>query len=151
MSTDGALVLADLARHQQCFDLTVDGLGERLAEAFAVGVFAYMDAETDPENNAWIPLSERYAEWKSAHFPGLPMSHLYGLMKTPEQIKGTLDIRPDGMAQSYGTDEKARQEAVWFQEGNERQPARRFYDFNEQAEHLIADVLDERFDAVIGT
>jgi hypothetical protein len=150
MSAEGAVILADLAKHAVCFDLTLDGLGERLAEALAVGVFAYMDAETDPDNNAWIPLSERYERWKSAHFPGLPMSHLYGLMKQPDQLKGTLNIKPDGMTQTYGTDEDAQNEAVWFQEGNDRQPARRFYDFNEQAEHLIADVLDDRFDQYIG-
>ena len=150
MSADGAVILADLAMHRVCFDLTLDGLGEHLAEALAVGVWAFMDVETDPQNNAWLPLSERYAEWKSQHFPGQLMSHLYGIMKTPDELKGTLDIRPDGMNQTYGTDEQAQQEAVWFQEGREpNQPERHFYDFNEQAEVLIADVLDVRFNTCV--
>lgn len=146
MSAQLAPILEDLDRHRRCFDLTADGFGEALAETAAAAVFEYMDQETDPDNRAWAPLAEWYAERKAEHFPGRIKAELYLLMKTPDQLKGTLEIEADRMVQTYGTDEEARQEANWFQEGSDVQPPRRFYAFNDLALVTLGGACDRRFD-----
>ena len=151
MSPDAQRIVDDLERMKLFLRMDVDRLGEQLAEANAAAILQYMIAETDPDGNRWDPLSDRYAEWKAEHFPGQLMSHLYGVMRTSEEVYGTVVVQEYSTHQKYGVTEEAEQEAVWFQEGNDNQPARRFYDINELGGRLIADVLDGRFDEYVGT
>lgn len=128
-----AAVIADFGRIARVFDFTANGLGEEAAERNAAAIFEYMDAQTGPDNNPWQPLSDAYAKWKSGQFPGQPMSDLHHNMKDPSQLKGVVDVTADGVKQTYGLDDQARTEAVWFSEGNSRQPPRPFYQFNDLA------------------
>ena len=150
MLSDGDWILADLYRHTTCFDLTEDTLGTRCATGFALGVEAMMDTERDPTGSSWAPLSERYAEWKAARFFGQLMAHLYGVMKTEEQLLGKVEVEQYLVTQTFGTSEQAQQEAAWFSEGNANQPPRPFYDWNEFSEYLVTEILDQRFDDIFG-
>jgi hypothetical protein len=148
MSAQGAALVAELDALKSVFDFTQHDLANQLAEAAAVGVFEAMEAQTGPDG-AWDELSEAYAEWKSRHFPGEKMSELHLKMKDPEQLKGVVTATPDRIEQTYGTDDEARQEAVWFQEGGGNQPPRPFYAFNGLVERTYAEVLDRRWDAAL--
>ena len=150
MSAQCDRIVAELERMKRTFDFTYENLGQSLAEANAAGIFEMMEAETGPDAS-WPELSERYAEWKEAHFPGQPMAELYGIMKDPMQLLGEVAITPDQLTQTYGTSEEAKQEAVWFQEGNDRQPPRPFYSLNGLSNRNIAQVLDARFDLFVPT
>jgi phage gpG-like protein len=106
-----------------------------------------MDSELDWDGSPWPPLSEGYAAWKSEHYPGKLMAELDMIMKTPEQMIGTISITGVAMHQLYGTTEEAQQHSVWFQEGDQagRQPPRPFYALNPQAIADLDDVLDHWF------
>jgi hypothetical protein len=150
MSVQGAAIAADFERFKTLFDFTRNDLGKEVAELIAAGIFEYMDAQVDPSNIPWVPLSDKYAEWKAKRFPGEKMSELYLRMKAPDQLKGEVEITTHRVAQTYGLDDEARQEAVWFQEGNDRQPGRRFYEFNDLVLNELAALFDRHFDSVIG-
>lgn len=148
MSPRCAALVAELRRLERVFDFTHEGLGEQAAEANAVGIFEYMEAQTGPDNNPWVELSEDYARRKARVAPGARMAELNLLMKAPDQLKGTLDVSPDRLVQTYGTNDRARDEAAWFQEGDEtrNRPPRPFYDFNDLVLVLLAALFDERFE-----
>ena len=142
-------IIAELERMKHTFDFAFEDLGQHIAEANAAGIMAFMDAELDPGGSPWPELSERYAAWKERYYPGYPMARLYGVMKTDEQLIGSLFVSSTLLRQQYGTTEEAQQEAAWFSEGNDRQPPRPFYEFNDLSCARIADVLDARFDEFV--
>lgn len=149
MSRQAEQILADLARHKTCFDFHDGRLGEDVAEACALGIYVYMDYQVDSSGTPWQPLSKKYREWKEKKAPGMLMAELEGTMKTMDQLIGQLEYFPEGMAQTYGTDAPAQDEAEWFQEGNDKQPKREFYDFNDLAVQKIDEVLDARFASIV--
>lgn len=151
MSAQLTAILDDLERHKHAFDFNDNGLADAVAEATSVGIFEYLDREIDVNNSPFIALSEGYEAWKSRHFPGKPIGELYGLMKSPDQLKGTLEIQQYAMSQTYGTTEEARLLAEWFQEGYapQNRPPRPFYGLNDLVLVLLDTVFENRFaDAV---
>lgn len=146
-----AELLDDIDRMRHCFDFTDGRLAEDVAEATAVGIFEFMDAEVGPDGSPWIALSEAYAKWKAKHYPGRKMAELDLLMKDPAQLKGTLAVSRDQLVQTYGTVEEARLHAEWFQEGHtgQNRPPRPFYEFNDAAIQYLESVFDARFAAAI--
>ena len=152
MSAQMAPILADFARIRTLFDFTRDRLAEDVAETIAAGIWEFMEAQVGPDNRPWIELSEKYAEWKGRKFPGRPISELYRHMKDPDQLKGELDVSPHRLEQTYGLDDRAKDEACWFQEGDPSQnrPPRRFYEFNDLVLVHLATLFDRHFDETIG-
>ena len=149
MSAQATRILNDLENHKRCWDFSVDRLAEDTAETAALGMFIQMDYQVDPDNNAWQRLNEKYEAWKRKNVPGAKISELEGHMKAVEQLKGYVDVLPDGMEQNYGIDPQASDEAVWFQEGNDRQPPREFYALSDIAiQHLDA-LFDVRFASIV--
>ncbi len=142
-------LIGELQRFCDAFDFTTPGLADEIAEAAAAGIAVNMDAEQDPDGNAWPALSPAYEAWKSAHFPGQEMAVLRGAMKTAQQLKGEVVATPGEIKQTYGVDPQARQEATQFQEGDANQPPRPFYAFSNVAVMLVDQVLDRRFDVVV--
>jgi hypothetical protein len=134
-------VIADLERMRDCFNFTLNGLADLAAEAAAAGIFETMEAEVGSDGAPWPELTEEYADWKARHFPGEKMSELHLKMKDPGQLKGELDVSPARMVQTYGTDDEARSEAVWFSR------LRPFYGFSPFAVRLLDEVYDRRFEA----
>lgn len=145
MSPQCAAIVADLERFKSLFDFTQRDLANQCAETIAAGIFEYMDAQVGPDNAPWIALSEKYVEWKAKAAPGEPMAVLYRLMKDPTQLYGTLATTAHRLVQTYGTSEEAQQQACWFQEGNDHQPARPFYALNDLVLITLATILDAHF------
>lgn len=127
-------ILRDLNRHKQIFDLDQNRLAESLMDIDAGVILAAMDAEVDPDGAPWAPLSELYLEFKARAAPGAPMAVLYGHMKTIEQLHGLRRITAREAVMVYGIDELARELATFFQEGNSRQPPRKFYGTSAEAD-----------------
>lgn len=150
MSRQASLIVADFGRYKDLFDFTKDELSYEVAAVIAEGIYDYMAAELDPDGNPWPPLSEKYAEWKAKHFPGQDISDLHHHMRDPTQLVGSVGVWPHRMVMTYGKDEQAQDEAVWFSEGNERQPARPFYEFNELVLSRLRELFDRHFETVIG-
>lgn len=138
-------IAADINRLADCFHFRREGFGEALMDAAAEGILVAMDAQEDPDGNPWAPLSERYRDWKSRKFPGNPMAVLYGVMKTEENIRGQRLVLSTMAIMTFGTDDLAKQEAEWFQEGNENQPPRPFYAFTRASVEACDGLCDERF------
>jgi hypothetical protein len=140
-----AAVVADIERMRDAFDFTKNGLDLAVAGASARGIDEQMDSQADPDGTPWEPLSERYDRWKQLTVGGLPMAELFHVMKTIEQLTGSLEVSRDRMVQTYGVTEEARQEAYWFQDPQGDQPPRRFYELNAAAIDHVTQVLDDRF------
>ncbi len=148
MSGSGlSAILADLERHKTIFDLDRDGLGEKLMDATAAQILRDMEAEVDPDGRRWAELSAAYVEYKQKVSPGEPMSVLHGRMRTLEELQGLRRITAREGVMVYGTDEQTRQEAEWFQEGNSRQPGRRFYAISAECEARLDEVCREHLAA----
>jgi hypothetical protein len=149
MSAQMDKIITELERMKLTFNLAHEDLGQHLAEANAAGIKAFMDQEIDPGGSAWPSLSFGYAYFKEMFYPGQLMAHLEGVMKTDENLIGSLWVSPTEMRQQFGTEEQAQQEAAWFSEGNENQPPRPFYELNDLGCAKIAEVLDARFDEFV--
>lgn len=136
----------DVRRMRDLFDLTKDDLGRTLCEIATDGVMDNMQDETDPDGNRWPDLSEGYAKWKSAQFPGQPMAVLHHLLADPAQVKGILAITRNEASVTYGVSEEARQEAGWFIEGDpdRNRPPRDFWGITRPAMQLIDETLEQR-------
>jgi hypothetical protein len=156
MSRQMNQIVREMSGFPQRFDFDRDRLGEELAETTALAIWQYMEAETDPTNHPWIDLAARYEAWKAVHYPGRKMAELEMLMKDPDQLRGELVISARQLEQTYGTTERAKLEAEWFQEGfsgtdakgrARYQPERRFYELNDLALTLLGIYLDDRFAA----
>lgn len=129
-----AQIIADLQRIVRDLDFRRNNLGRDLLDMAAEEVLEGMDRQEDPDGFPWIPLSDAYDAWKSAHFPAQPMAVLYGHMKTRDNVRGVRVIEPTRAEMTYGLDEQVRDEAAWFQDPtNPNQPARRFYGLSPHA------------------
>ncbi|MHC5542096.1 hypothetical protein ACYOEI_28070 [Singulisphaera rosea] len=150
MSAQMNAIIRDLEQVPHIFDFDRDGFGEEVAEATAAAIFEYMDAETSPDGGQWIDLAPAYQAWKERHYPGRKMGELELKMKDPMQLRGEPNITPNELVQEYGTDEDAKLEAEWFQEGNEEQnrPPRKFYALNDLALHDLGNLFDRRFQTI---
>lgn len=135
-------ILAALDRHVRYFDLDRNDLAEDLMDIATEEIRRSMDAETDPDGNPWPALSGDYAKWKAKHFPGNPMAVLHGVMKTDAQLRGNRNVAPDRCRMTYGLDQRARDEATWFQEGP---PERRFWGLSAAAITRMNARLDRHF------
>lgn len=144
-----ASILADLERHKTIFDLDKHGLAEKLMDATAEQILRDMKAETDPDGNPWPALSEAYTEYKAKVAPGQPMSVLFGYMRTIEQLKGSRRIAAREAVMVYGVDEKARQLAEWFTQGNSRQPPRPFFAISAECEARLDQICREHLEGLI--
>jgi hypothetical protein len=140
-------IVAEISQLPHLFDLDRDDLGEDMAEATAVAIFEYMDAEMGPDNSPWMELAPSYKAWKDKNYPGLKMGELALVMKDPEHLKGELAISAREVVQTYGRSDLAKQHAYWFQEGDpgNNRPARPFYDLNDLSLVYLANLLDARF------
>lgn len=137
-------ILADLSQIARTFDMTQNGLGKSLCQAFTDGVQVTLAAQQSPAGTPWPPLSPTYAEWKGRFFPGQPMAHLHDVMADPAEVAGEVVIRPDSAEATYGRSEVARDEASWFQEGGGNQPPRPFWGFTASSRDAVRVILTER-------
>lgn len=140
-----APILKELKRQRDFWRFDRGKLGRQLMDAATDCIEDDMDAQQAPDGAPWAPLSEAYVEFKDQVAPGEPMAVLYGHMKTREQLEGQRFRGADEMRQTYGIDERAKQEASWFIEGNDRQPARPFYGFSQEALVRMDQLCDQRF------
>ena len=145
MSRRLSKVRSDITHLRGLFDLTRDGLGKDLCKAATDGVQATIAAEQAPDGTPWDELSAGYEEWKSFQFPGSPIAVLHGTMADPREVAGVPTVASDFASVTYGVSEQARQEAVWFQEGDENQPGRPFFGLTEASRARILEILDGRF------
>lgn len=145
MSAQMDAIVRRIEQHPHALDFDRGGLGEAMVMVVAEEVYRAMDQETSPKGQHWAALSEAYAEWKSRHYPGQPMAVLTGHMKQMVQLIGLTRITAREIGQTYGVDETARALAVYFQEGNARQPARPFYVFGDVARDRLRQLLDAVF------
>jgi len=152
VSPQAKAVLDDVYDLYRLFDFTQGRLADDVALAAAAGIGHAMDSQVDPDGADWAELSERYARWKDAHYPGRPISVLTGHMRDPVQLNGQLTyVSRDRLVQTYGVDDEARQLAAWFQEGDPpHQPPRRFYELNDLAKALVGFVFDARLQSAPG-
>lgn len=144
MSPASAKLKAALERHKHLFDLDRDGLGPDLCKAATDGVQACLAGEHSPDGSPWAPLSDRYDEWKSFQYPGNPISLLHGIMDDPRQVAGEVQATARRAVVTYGTSDRARQEAAWFSEGNAHQPPRPFWGFTDASLAEARQILTDR-------
>lgn len=143
-----AKIRADLERHRHLFDLTRDGLGVALCKAATDGVQYAIAREESPDGTKWADLSPAYAEAKALSHPGNPISLLEGVMDNPREVAGEVVVSAEKATATYGVSDQARQEAIFFQEGNSNQPPRPFWGFTKESEAEARRILDERFKSV---
>lgn len=55
-------------------------LGDVFHQIFIEFIQRHFDSEGNYAGTPWAPLSPRYAEWKSAHYPGQPLMKLRGAL-----------------------------------------------------------------------
>lgn len=138
-------ILNDLEAMKAIFDLS-QGVGADFLESTSQAVFAQMAAESDADGNPWPALSSSYERWKSANFPGEPISRLHGLMREIDQVRGDQHVESELASMTFGLDEQARAEAEWFQDPeNPGQPPRGFYDFGSAVVAAVTPTIDGRF------
>jgi hypothetical protein len=140
-----AKIKADMDRHRHLFDLDRDSLGAKLCKAATDGVQECIANEESPDGVAWAPLSEKYEEWKSFQFPGSPMGVLHQIMANPHEVAGEVRVTAHEATVTYGVSEQARDEAVWFQEGDANQPPRPFWGLTTESKQESKSILDARF------
>jgi phage gpG-like protein len=140
-----ARIHADLARHKNLFDLARGDLGRKLCKAATDGVQYSIAREEAPDGSRWADLSTAYEEWKSFRHPGNPIAVLEGTMANPREVAGEVEVAPHRAAVTYGVSDRAKQEAVWFQEGSARQPPRPFFGLTPEAVKEARSLLDDRF------
>jgi hypothetical protein len=146
MSAASAKIVAALGRHKKLFDLTRDDLGRRLCKVATDGVQECIAGQHAPDGSPWPPLDKHYEEWKSFHFPGLPMGVLHQHMANPHEVAGEVVVTADGAKVTYGISDLARREASWFQDPEDgRQPPRRFWGLTEKSRAESRNLLDKRF------
>jgi hypothetical protein len=142
--SDASRILADLDRHKKCFDLTEDGLGDKLLKIATDGVRTSLVNQCDADGNKWPELSEKYAEWKEFHYPGQPMGVLHFVMAQPAEIAGTVYVSTDEARTEYGVTAKAREEMEWF---SKRRP---FWGLTADSIAKSDECLDARFKSQVG-
>lgn len=109
-------------------------------------VISWIGEQFDEEGafwtNAWAPLSDDYAEWKSEHFPDKGILSMYGDLRRAatsprrEALPTSLTLTIEG----YTHRVTGRPlDPAWFQEGTDRMPAR----------PLIGEHLTPRMDAEV--
>ncbi len=143
-------ILDDMKRQRELFHLDQGGLGAALLKAATDGVQASLLAQQTPDGQSWDDLSEDYAKWKGQHFPGKPMGKLHDVMADPVEVAGEPSISSDRATVIYGVTDQARQEAVWFSEGDpgRGRPARPFWGLTEASLLASQKILDDRFDTI---
>ena len=146
MNDDLSEILKDLERHAGAFDLDRNQLGKELLDAAVDGVRQHFNAEIDPDGNPWPALSPKYFEWKSKHFPGMPIGVQTGLMR--DEIEGERVIAEDAAEWTMGVTEEGKALADWFTQGDEennRKP-RPFADLNDVSIARSDQILDDHFE-----
>lgn len=135
MSPRAAKICWALERHAAAFDLTRDGLGERLLTIASNGAYHALLRGEDADGNELAALSEDYAAWKEKRYPGRPIGILEHEMAKWVHFQGERAIAPDLATVTYGRNEEAKQEAAWFIEGSQEQnrPPRPFWGLTEDA------------------
>jgi hypothetical protein len=145
MSAAFVKIKADLERHRHLFDLDRDRLGEDLCSAATAGVQECIAGQHAPDGTPWDKLSPAYDEWKSFQFPGEPIAVLYKHMADPHEVAGEVEVAALRAVVTYGISDRAKQEIVWFSEGDADQPPRPFWGFTAaslaEAGKILADRL----------
>jgi hypothetical protein len=144
-------ILRDLERIKTAFDFDQHGLGEKLMDTAVDTIERLMDNEEDPNGIPWDELSESYVKQKARINPGAPMAVLHDHMKQRHQLEGERRITAREAVMVYGTDDRARDEATWFQEGNSAtgQPPRRFYELGYEAQARLDQACRDHLDRII--
>ena len=139
-------VRADVARMRTWMALDRDGLGERLLKAFTDGVQGCFATSTDPEGNRWPDLSPDYGREKAFTHPGLPIGVRDGTLSDPSEVAGEVEVIDELAIVRYGRSDRAREEAAWFQEGDEARgrPPRPFWGLTAKAEAEMGKALESR-------
>lgn len=152
MAAELLALVKEIESYEDIFDFARNGndLGEQLVGIAAAAINDQTEHELDEDGTPFAPLSGGYADWKARVAPGAPIGYLWGHMRTFDQMLGLYSIRSASIDQTYGVDDMARNLAVWFQEGNSRQPARRFYAFNSFALAAMDQFLENHFADAIG-
>ena len=134
-----------LARHVEAFDLTRGNLGVD-AMTLAVDCMAQdAAAGVGPDGNRWPDLCDAYARWKARRFPGRTIGFREGLMLGRDQLEGEHTVEPHRAELRYGTTQQARDEARWFEDGDDarNRPPREFWGLSDRCVALT-DQLFER-------
>lgn len=143
-------IITELQRFLRDLDFRRNHLGRDLLDMAAEEILECMDRQEEPDGFPWIPLSDAYDVWKSAHFPAQPMAVLYGHLKTREQVRGFRVIERTRAEMTYGIDGQARDEAAWFQDPTHpNQPARPFYGLSPHAIQRADAIVDTWFNDLI--
>lgn len=144
-------ILDRLERHKRMFDFTADGLGEKLLNVASLNCWLSLMNQEDAQGNALAPLSEDYAEWKAKAKPGYPIGVLEFEMAKREHFFGERDVKPDEAEVVYGKNDKAREEAAWFIEGDpsNNRPPRPFWGLTAQAIKESEEILAARLRDVL--
>lgn len=131
------------------FDLTDGGLGGKLLDAASLNCWLSLMNQEDSQGNALAPLSEDYAEWKAKSHPGYPIGVLEFEMAKREHFFGERTIGSDEAEVTYGKNDRAREEAAWFIEGDSNRPPRPFWGLTAQAIKESEDILAARLRDVL--
>lgn len=151
MSPAASRVTEALRRHKGFLDFEAGGLGDDLIKAFTDGVLGCIVGEHSPDGTRWDDLSKTYAEAKARKHPGRPMAVLDFHMAKPDQVAGVPDVTTSEASVTLGTDDRARDEAEWFQEGDpaRNRPPRPFWGFTPASEKQAEAILTERYRRVV--
>lgn len=150
MSPAAQRILDRLERHKTMFDLRRDDLGKKLLDAASINSWLSLMSQEDADGNALAPLSEDYAKAKARERPGYPLGVYDAEMIKREHFFGERRV-DDGEAEViYGINDKAREEAAWFIEGDpaRNRPPRPFWGLTEQtvkeAREILTDAMRDR-------
>ena len=145
MTDDRSLVLTDLARHAELFDLS-GGLGDDALDTAIEGVERFFDAQTAPDGTPWPALSPGYANWKTKHFPGEPMGVLEGHLRS--ELDGERETKPHSATVTCGRSEEAIEHAEYMEEGDPEgnRPQRPFFGLNAESLPKSDALFDKHFE-----
>ena len=133
------------------FDLTRDDLGRRLLDAASINCWLSLTNQEDAQGNALAPLSPDYAASKAKDKPGYPIGVYDAEMIKREHFFGERRIEENEAEVIYGKNEKAREEAAWFIEGDpsNNRPPRPFWGLTAQAIKESEEILAARLRDVL--
>lgn len=174
------LVAAGLTELVESFDFTRRGkdrsLGHTLIGVIHERISDRNRAEQDPDGGPWEANRGKYGGRKRADGVPVGVGHYSlgrergqrtaqyepgGEMTSLVQIQGEIEVEPDSVTSSFGTDDEVRRKGSWFTRGSsgpgegevsgaKNQPPRPFYGFNEDDADAVLDEAGRALDELLG-
>ena len=101
------------------------------------------DSEGSGARGSWAPLSEKYAAWKSTHYPGMPILQATGTMKDALTNSASPYAHREVSGNDFNFGTSGLDYASYHQTGTSRMPDRPPFDFSPDFERdLLAAALE---------